>query len=130
MSRFNEPIELMGAPGSPYTRKMLALVVTDIDAEHDRLVTAGVPLLKQVVTEPWGQRRMQVAGPDGLVIELGPARRAGPRLDGRPGAAHLTHCSWAPGPSGRCATRCHSAPRPMNGSWSHSASSRRSSAAK
>ena len=26
MSRFNEPIELMGAPGSPYTRKMLALL--------------------------------------------------------------------------------------------------------
>ena len=49
---------------------MLALVVTDIDAEHDRLVTAGVPLLKQLVTEPWGQRRTQVAGPDGLVIEL------------------------------------------------------------
>uniref|UniRef100_UPI0030F910DD VOC family protein n=1 Tax=Nocardioides salarius TaxID=374513 RepID=UPI0030F910DD len=44
--------------------------VAAVGAEHDRLVAAGVPLLKQLVTEPWGQRRMQVAGPDGLVVEL------------------------------------------------------------
>ena len=57
-------------PATGVRGTMLALVVTDIDAEHDRLVTAGVPLLKQLVTEPWGQRRVQVAGPDGLVVEL------------------------------------------------------------
>ncbi len=49
---------------------MLALVVPDVDELHDRLVAGGVSLLKPLVTEPWGQRRVQVAGPDGLVIEL------------------------------------------------------------
>ena len=49
---------------------MLAFVVPDVDAQHDRLVAGGVSILKPLVTEPWGQRRLQVAGPDGLVIEL------------------------------------------------------------
>jgi hypothetical protein len=33
-------------------------------------VAKGASILKPLVTEPWGQRRVQVAGPDGLVIEL------------------------------------------------------------
>lgn len=49
---------------------MLAFVVPDVDEQHDRLVSGGVSVLKPLVTEPWGQRRLQVAGPDGLVIEL------------------------------------------------------------
>ncbi|SDS78994.1 Uncharacterized conserved protein PhnB, glyoxalase superfamily [Nocardioides scoriae] len=49
---------------------MLALVVTDVDSHHDRLVAAGVEVLEPLVTEPWGQRRVQLAGPDGLVVEL------------------------------------------------------------
>ncbi len=49
---------------------MLTFVVTDVDAQHDRLVSGGVPILKPLVSEPWGQRRFQVAGPDGLVVEL------------------------------------------------------------
>ncbi len=57
-------------PAAGVRGTMLALVVPDVGAEHDRLVAAGVPLLKQLVTEPWGQRRVQVAGPDGLVVEL------------------------------------------------------------
>lgn len=57
-------------PVRELTGTMLAFVVSDVDHQHDRLVSEGVPILKPLVTEPWGQRRLQVAGPDGLVIEL------------------------------------------------------------
>lgn len=57
-------------PATGVQGAMLALVVPDVDAQHDRLVAAGTPVLKPLVTEPWGQRRVQVAGPDGLVVEL------------------------------------------------------------
>lgn len=49
---------------------MVALLVADVDAEHDRLVAGGVEVLRPPVTEPWGQRRFQVAGPGGLLVEL------------------------------------------------------------
>jgi catechol 2,3-dioxygenase-like lactoylglutathione lyase family enzyme len=49
---------------------MVALVVDDVDEQHERMVAGRVQILKPLVTEPWGQRRFQVAGPDGLVIEL------------------------------------------------------------
>ncbi|GGD16983.1 VOC family protein [Nocardioides daphniae] len=49
---------------------MLALEVSDVDAEHARLAEGGATVLKELVTEPWGQRRVQLAGPEGLVIEL------------------------------------------------------------
>src|SRR5688500_17778587 len=39
---------------------LLAFVVPDVDAEHDRLVAAGVPVLTPVETEPWGERYLQV----------------------------------------------------------------------
>jgi catechol 2,3-dioxygenase-like lactoylglutathione lyase family enzyme len=62
--------ETWPAPASGVAGAMLALVVADVDAEHERLAAAGVRVLKPLVTEPWGQRRVQVAGPDGLVVEL------------------------------------------------------------
>ncbi|NPC98652.1 VOC family protein [Nocardioides sp. zg-DK7169] len=49
---------------------MLALLVHDVDSQHERMVANRVPVLTPLITEPWGQRRLQVAGPDGLVIEL------------------------------------------------------------
>ncbi|MFC8190974.1 VOC family protein [Cellulomonas sp. NPDC057328] len=49
---------------------MLALVVDDVDAAHARMASAGVTVLKALVTEPWGQRRFQAAGPGGLLVEL------------------------------------------------------------
>lgn len=58
------------APVDGVRGAMLALVVTDVDALADRLVAGGVDVLRPLVTEPWGQRRVQVAGPDGLVVEL------------------------------------------------------------
>lgn len=49
---------------------MIALLVSDIDEHHERLVAGGATVLKPLITEPWGQRRFQVAGPGGLVVEL------------------------------------------------------------
>jgi len=57
-------------PRVPVRGAMVALVVADVDAEHARLAAGGVEVLKPLVTEPWGQRRFQAAGPDGLVVEL------------------------------------------------------------
>ncbi|WP_309135560.1 VOC family protein [Cellulomonas sp.] len=58
------------APAAGVGGAMLALVVTDVDGQHARMTAAGVTVLKELVTEPWGQRRFQAAGPDGLVVEL------------------------------------------------------------
>jgi catechol 2,3-dioxygenase-like lactoylglutathione lyase family enzyme len=49
---------------------MLAFLVADVDAEHARLVSEGVTVVKPLVTEAWGQRRFQIAAPEGLVVEL------------------------------------------------------------
>jgi catechol 2,3-dioxygenase-like lactoylglutathione lyase family enzyme len=49
---------------------LLAFLVTDVDAEFGRLEAAGLEVVKPLVTESWGQRRFQVAGPDGLLVEV------------------------------------------------------------
>jgi uncharacterized glyoxalase superfamily protein PhnB len=49
---------------------LLAFVVDDVDAEHERLARAGLEVVLPLVTEPWGQRRFQVAGPDGVFVEV------------------------------------------------------------
>lgn len=52
------------------TGAMLALVVDAVDEAYARLDAAGVEVLTAPRTEPWGQRRLQVGGPGGLVVEL------------------------------------------------------------
>lgn len=49
---------------------LLAFVVPDVDAEHERLVAAGVPVLTPPETEPWGERYLQVLDPNGVVLQL------------------------------------------------------------
>lgn len=49
---------------------LLAFLVDDVDAEEKRLREAGLDIVLPLVTEPWGQRRFQVMGPDGLVVEV------------------------------------------------------------
>jgi uncharacterized glyoxalase superfamily protein PhnB len=49
---------------------LLAFLVADVDAEYARLSAAGLEVVMPLVTEPWGQRRFQVAGPDGLLVEV------------------------------------------------------------
>lgn len=49
---------------------LLAFLVDDVDAEERRLREAGLDVVLPLNTEPWGQRRFQVNGPDGLVVEV------------------------------------------------------------
>jgi uncharacterized glyoxalase superfamily protein PhnB len=56
--------------GKPVAGTLLAFVVDDVDAEYDRLSSAGPQVVMPLVTEPWGQRRFQVAAPDGLLVEI------------------------------------------------------------
>lgn len=64
-------------PSAPETQQgraadavMIALLVDDAKAEATRLGGAGIALIKPLVDEPWGQRRFQIAGPAGTVIEI------------------------------------------------------------
>jgi catechol 2,3-dioxygenase-like lactoylglutathione lyase family enzyme len=56
--------------GKPVAGSLLAFLVADVDAEHERLRRAGLAVVLPLVTEPWGQRRFQVAAPDGLFVEV------------------------------------------------------------
>jgi predicted enzyme related to lactoylglutathione lyase len=49
---------------------MIWLQVRDVDAEHERLVAAGVCILREPVTEPWGLTEMWIEDPDGIQIVL------------------------------------------------------------
>jgi uncharacterized glyoxalase superfamily protein PhnB len=49
---------------------IVALVVDDIDAEYERLVEAGVPILTPIETEDWGERYFQVEDPNGVILQL------------------------------------------------------------
>ena len=50
-----------------------------VDAEEQRLRDVGLDIVLPLVTEPWGQRRFQVMGPDGLVVEVLQAVEAEPQ---------------------------------------------------
>jgi predicted enzyme related to lactoylglutathione lyase len=56
------------APAGPNVA--LWLQVRDVDAAHEELAAAGVPILREPVTEPWGLREMWIADPDGVRIAV------------------------------------------------------------
>lgn len=56
--------------GKEVAGTLLGFMVDDVDAEERRLREAGLEVLLPLVSEPWGQRRFQVAGPDGVVVEV------------------------------------------------------------
>jgi catechol 2,3-dioxygenase-like lactoylglutathione lyase family enzyme len=56
--------------GAPGRSAMIWLQVRDVHAEHARLIEAGVPVLREPVTEPWGLTELWVADPDGTPIVL------------------------------------------------------------
>jgi uncharacterized glyoxalase superfamily protein PhnB len=56
--------------GKQVAGTLLAFLVADVDAEERRLRAEGLEIVLPLVTEPWGQRRVQVQGPDGLVVEV------------------------------------------------------------
>lgn len=49
---------------------MIWLQVRDLTAEYDRLLTAGVRVLREPVAEPWGLTEMWIEDPDGVRIVL------------------------------------------------------------
>lgn len=56
--------------GSAKEGLLVVFVVEDIDAEYERLVREGVPVVTPVETEPWGERYFQVEDPNGVIIQL------------------------------------------------------------
>jgi predicted enzyme related to lactoylglutathione lyase len=64
-------LEVSGASaGAAGPSVMLWLQVRDINAEHQRLATAGARILREPVTEPWGLAEMWIEDPDGVRIVL------------------------------------------------------------
>ncbi|HUB41227.1 MAG TPA: VOC family protein [Streptosporangiaceae bacterium] len=49
---------------------MIWLQVRDLAAEYDRLLSAGVRVLRQPVAEPWGLTEMWIEDPDGNMLVL------------------------------------------------------------
>lgn len=49
---------------------LVVLVVSDIDAEYERLSEAGLEFTTPIETEEWGERFFQVTDPNGVVIQL------------------------------------------------------------
>lgn len=49
---------------------LVAFVVDDVDAEHERLLAEGVEVLTAPETEPWGERYAQYPDPNGIVVQL------------------------------------------------------------
>ena len=57
-----------GLPGSPMM--MIWIQVRDVHAEHARLAAAGISILREPATEPWGLIEMWIEDPDGIRIVL------------------------------------------------------------
>ena len=56
--------------GRAVSGTLLAFLVLDVDAQFARSSAAGLDVVLPLRTEPWGQRRFQVVGPDGLLVEV------------------------------------------------------------
>lgn len=64
-------LEVSGrADAPPGANVQLWLQVRDVDTAHEALRAAGVPVLREPVTEPWGLREMWIADPDGVRIAV------------------------------------------------------------
>ncbi len=49
---------------------IVAFVVDDLDAEHERLQAEGAPITLPLREEPWGERLFMVTDPNGVPYEL------------------------------------------------------------
>ncbi len=49
---------------------LLNFEVEDVDAEHERLAGAGLPILLSLRDEPFGQRHFITADPNGVLIDI------------------------------------------------------------
>lgn len=56
--------------GSAREGLLVVFVVAGIDAEYERLLEEGVPVVTAIETEPWGERYFQTEDPNGVIIQL------------------------------------------------------------
>jgi uncharacterized glyoxalase superfamily protein PhnB len=49
---------------------LVVFTVEDVDAEYARLRAEGVDVVTPIETEPWGERYVQIADPNGVVYQL------------------------------------------------------------
>jgi predicted enzyme related to lactoylglutathione lyase len=64
-------LEVSGhAPRSPGDSVTIWIQVRDVRAEHARLAAAGVRVIREPATEPWGLIEMWIEDPDGVRIVL------------------------------------------------------------
>jgi catechol 2,3-dioxygenase-like lactoylglutathione lyase family enzyme len=64
-------LEVSGrAAGQPGGSVMIWLQVRDVHAERSRLASAGVRILREPATEPWGLIEMWIEDPDRIPIVL------------------------------------------------------------
>jgi predicted enzyme related to lactoylglutathione lyase len=64
-------LEVSGHSAGPAGQSVqLWLQVRNVTAEHARLAAAGVRVIREPVTEPWGLTEMWIEDPDGVRIVL------------------------------------------------------------
>jgi len=64
-------LEVSGNASGPVGRSVVIWIqVRDVREEHDRLAAAGVAVIREPVTEPWGLTEMWIEDPDGIRIVL------------------------------------------------------------
>ena len=64
-------LEVSGhAAGTPGQSVLIWIQVRNVREEHARLAAAGVPVIREPVTEPWGLIEMWIEDPDGIRIVL------------------------------------------------------------
>jgi len=64
-------LEVSGhAAGPAGSSVMIWIQVRDVRAERARLAAAGVPIIREPITEPWGLIEMWIEDPDGIRIVL------------------------------------------------------------
>lgn len=56
--------------GKPVQGLLLNFEVDDVDAEHDRLSRAGLPMHLSLRSEEWGQRHFITSDPNGVLIDV------------------------------------------------------------
>lgn len=54
----------------PASGVAIALVVDDVDAQHERFMQLGTTIIQKPRDHPWGQRQLLAQGPDDVVIDL------------------------------------------------------------
>jgi predicted enzyme related to lactoylglutathione lyase len=66
----NGLLEVSGHGEQPPVGLHLWLQVRNVDREHDRLASAGVPIVQPPRLEPWGLIEMWIEDPDGVRIAV------------------------------------------------------------